>query len=111
MMEILKSLLGRDGKKPIVVLISDHGNRWGLTRGGWPQETLMDLDFPYLNLCAIYYPDGDYRQLYPSLSLVNVFRVVFNKYIKTNFPILDDFCYISTEDQPDHFILIDQLRK
>lgn len=110
-MGVLTDLLERGDNKPIIVLISDHGNRWVATLDGWPYETARDLDLPFLNLCTIYFPDGDYRQLYPTMSLVNTFRVVLNKYMKTNLPLLEDHSYIYTGGRPDRFVLIDQLRK
>jgi hypothetical protein len=45
-------------------------------------------------LNAYYLPQGA-DQLYPSISPVNSFRLVFNSYFGTNFPLLEDVSYQS----------------
>jgi len=47
--------------------------------------------FSILN--SFYFSDKDYSQLYNSISPVNSFRVIFNKYFNTNLPILEDKRY------------------
>jgi len=41
-------------------------------------------------LNAVYFPDHDYRMLYPQMSPVNTFRIVFNHYFGQNLPLLKD---------------------
>ena len=109
--EFLNDILDRDGIKPTIVLISDHGNRFMKSQIEWTNETAIDMDTPFLNLCAIYFSDGDYQQLYPALSLVNVFRVVFNKYMKMELPLLEDRSYIYTGARSNQFIPLDQFKE
>ncbi|HSU72625.1 MAG TPA: hypothetical protein VLJ21_02140, partial [Candidatus Binatia bacterium] len=42
------------------------------------------------NINAYYFSDGDYSGLYENITPVNSFRVVFNKYLKTNYSLLPD---------------------
>jgi hypothetical protein len=44
---------------------------------------------------AAHLPDGGNELVYDSLSPVNGFRIVFNKYFGTNYPLLPDESYFS----------------
>jgi hypothetical protein len=62
-------------------------------------------------LNAIYLPDGDARVLYPSISPVNTFRVVFNQYFGTDLELLPDrsYAFASQRYQYDLFDITDSL--
>ena len=64
----------------VILLLGDHGFR--------PDEEARPAAFENLN--AVYYPDRDYTHLYDSISSVNLFRVVFNKYFEESLPLLPD---------------------
>ncbi len=77
-LEILRQILKRSSKPPVIVLQGDHG--------------LSML--PILN--AYYLPDaGEQAPMYPSISPVNSFRLVFNTYFGTSFPLLEDKHFFS----------------
>jgi len=76
----LKTLIEKSTIPPVIILQGDHG----------PLQ--KDLQMKILN--AYYLPDGA-EALYPSISPVNSFRVVFNKYFSTKFPLLEDISYYS----------------
>lgn len=79
----LRILIERSPSPPIVILQGDHG----------PQ----DVDGPEAqmkNLSAYYLPRGS-EVLYPSITPVNSFRVVFNEYFGADLPLLDDVSYYS----------------
>ncbi len=44
-------------------------------------------------LNAIYFSDGDYEMLYPTMSPVNTFRIILNKWFGTQYPLLADHSY------------------
>ncbi len=71
-------------QRPLVLIIEgDHGNRyaaWGIT--------IREKHF--MNLNAYYFSDRDYSMLYDSISPVNSFRVVLNKYFNAGLPLLKD---------------------
>jgi hypothetical protein len=74
---------GRQSARPTVVIIEgDHGYRDGTNN--MPRESY------FMNLNTYYFSDGDYSMLYDSISPVNSFRVVLNKYFKTNLPLVKD---------------------
>jgi len=71
----------KNNPSAVIILMSDHGYR---ERGG--------KNYPYFfqNLNAVYYQDKNYSTLYDSITGVNQFRVVLNKYFNQSFPMLKD---------------------
>ena len=65
----------------VIIVEGDHGYRNIYGKKGY-----MIFD----NLNAIYFPQEDYQLLYPSISPVNSFRVVLNKFFSANLPLLKD---------------------
>ena len=55
------------------------------------------------NLSAYYFPD-DTEGLYPTITPVNSFRVIFNKYFDQNYPLLDDKALYSEYDIPYNYV-------
>lgn len=71
-------------KRPLVLIIEgDHGNRYA----EWGRHI---REKQFMNLNMYYFSDRNYSSLYDSISPVNTFRVVFNKYFNTNLPLLKD---------------------
>jgi len=66
----------------VIILMGDHGNR-DATSEAFPIRHFQNLN-------AVYYPDNDYKLLYDSISGVNQFRVVLNKLLKQDLPLLPD---------------------
>ena len=60
----------------------------GLHMGGSLAET--DVRERYSIFNAYLFPDGGDEKLYDSISPVNTFRVLFNHYFGTNYPLLED---------------------
>ena len=73
---------------PVVIVVqSDHGDR-KLIDFDEPTNAGVDARSAILN--AIYYSDGDYESLYPSVTPVNTFRLIFNHWFGTEYPLLPD---------------------
>jgi hypothetical protein len=74
----------KNRSRPLALIIEgDHGNRyaeWGIT--------IREKHF--MNLNTYYFSDRDYSLLYDSISPVNSFRVILNKYFKAGMPLLKD---------------------
>ncbi|MGZ8557637.1 MAG: sulfatase-like hydrolase/transferase [Chitinophagaceae bacterium] len=71
-------------KRPLVLIIEgDHGDRYS-ERGRPIREK------QFMNLNTYYFSDKDYSMLYDSISPVNSFRVVLNKYFQAGLPLLKD---------------------
>lgn len=69
-------------RRPFIVIIqSDHGYRSY-------EAGKVHLEFE--NFCAFYFPDKDYSLVSDSISSVNTFRVVLNKYFNQHLPLLKD---------------------
>ncbi|MDQ3277751.1 MAG: hypothetical protein M3Q06_05465, partial [Bacteroidota bacterium] len=55
----------------------------------------------FRNLNAYYFSDKDYGMLYDSISPVNTFRVVLNKYFSQSFPLLKDSSFYLVDPEYD----------
>jgi len=86
-------------KRPTVIILqADHGP--GVLPDTYDEigKLAPPLRFGILNAC--YFPDGPPRELYPGISPVNTFRVVFNRYLGTKYPLLKDEQYFSPYTYP-----------
>lgn len=91
-------------KKPVIIILQgDHGPGLRLLSASLP-ETLEER-MPILN--AIYFPDGDYGDLYDSITPVNTFRVVLNKVARAHLPLLKDRSFFSPYSAPYDFVEVD----
>ncbi|HEY7477819.1 MAG TPA: sulfatase-like hydrolase/transferase [Actinomycetota bacterium] len=100
-------LAGPDATDPIIVLQSDEGpypvdvERYGLhiVLNDEPDDVLQ-RKLRILN--AYYFPgmSAEDAGLYPSITPVNSFRVLFDAYFDAGLPILDDRTYVYADD--DH---------
>jgi phosphoglycerol transferase MdoB-like AlkP superfamily enzyme len=70
---------------PVIIIQGDHGWRYLLG------ENEVEESSTILN--AYFFPGKDSAKVYSSISPVNTFRVVFNKYLGTNLEILPDTTY------------------
>ena len=95
--EIITYILEHSRQKPIIIIQGDHGSGYHLDWAS-QENTCLRERFSILN--AYYLPGKKKVNLYPSITPVNSFRVVFNAYFKANLPMLPDRSYYSTWDQP-----------
>ncbi len=79
--ELVSHIKTSNRKNTVIILEGDHGYRNIYGKKGY---------MIYDNLNSIYFPDGVYKPLYPSISPVNSFRVVLNKFFASNLPLLKD---------------------
>jgi hypothetical protein len=98
-MAAIDDLLERSDPKPIIIIQGDHGPK-GFSDDDAEIGNFTE-NFGILN--AYYFPDQDYTGIYPSISPVNSFRVVMNKFFGTDFPLLDDESYFSDVGAPFDF--------
>ena len=95
-------------EKPVVIILqSDHGDELLLD---WDNPTAVGVGARSAILNAIYYSDGSYEELYPTLTPVNTFRAVFNHWFGTGYPWLQDKVFFhehplstSYSSQPEFF--------
>ena len=60
-------------------------------------------------LNAYYFPGGHEGWLYPSISPINTFRVVFNRYFDLDLELLEDKSFFSDWSTPFDFIDITEM--
>ena len=71
----------------IIIIQGDHGP--------WLQSKAKRMQ-----ILNAYYLPGHNDQLYPTITPVNSFRLVFNHYFGATYPLLPDQSYFSTYDDP-----------
>jgi hypothetical protein len=77
-LEIVKSLIENSDPSPIIIIQGDHG---------------LDDDNRFEVLSAYHFPGSDDPPLYPSITHVNTFRLLFDQYFGTDFGLLPDLSY------------------
>lgn len=98
LLELITTIQESSKNPPVIILQSDEGapflNGWLTPKDSWSSasDTLLKKKFPMLS--AFYFPGIEKSVLYPQISPVNTFRVLFNSYFQTNFEILPDKNYI-----------------
>jgi hypothetical protein len=55
------------------------------------------------NLNVYYFPDND-DGLYPTITPVNTFRLILDKYFGQNYPMLEDRAFFSEYDIPYNYV-------
>ncbi|MBA4419994.1 MAG: hypothetical protein C0391_02490 [Anaerolinea sp.] len=82
---VIQTLINAPGPDPVIIIQGDHS---------W----YYNNRYPILN--AYYFPEKDYSALYPDISPVNSFRVVFNKYFNSGLPLLEDISIAEDINRP-----------
>lgn len=86
--KLVRSLIENSERQPVIVIQGDHG--------AWfqpPQYLTTILNMYYL---------PDHRdKLYPDITPVNTFRLIFNEYLGADYPLLDDVAYDSDKSYYD----------
>jgi hypothetical protein len=77
MLAIVDSLIKNSNQPPIIIIQGDHG----VPRLPGSEDTILN---------AYYLPGTESKDLYPSISPVNTFRVIFDHYFAGQLPLLDD---------------------
>ncbi|HJS52906.1 MAG TPA: sulfatase-like hydrolase/transferase [Chitinophagaceae bacterium] len=80
---ITDKIINNHGNNSVVILQSDHGFRDYEGGPSFP-ETF------FKNYSAFYFPDRNYAAFYDTLSNVNTFPILFNKYFNTRFALQKD---------------------
>ncbi|HEY6071813.1 MAG TPA: sulfatase-like hydrolase/transferase [Anaerolineales bacterium] len=100
--EILDHIQSHTDRTAIILLQGDHGPGVYLDFSSAANSCLQER-FSILN--AYYFPDAATQaRLYPVISPVNTFRLVFSELLGKTIPFLDDRSYFSTWDKPYEFL-------
>lgn len=99
--EALDRILENSPRPPVIILQGDHGPGSLLDQ---ESEERTDLRERLAILNALLVPGAEDSELYPEISPVNTFRMIFNLYFGTQYELLDDRSYFSPWSQPYRFI-------
>ena len=82
LLELIDNILTSSASPPLIIVLSDHGFRH-------PEKNAA-LAYDFINLNAVYFPDGNYSRFYDGISNMNQFRLIFNQYFGQQLPMLKD---------------------
>lgn len=85
---VVAEIIKKSSTPPVIILMGDHGAT-NIPRVETPQRRMSILNAYYVN-------DQARDDLYETISPVNTFRVVFNHYFGTDYPLLEDLSYHSS---------------
>lgn len=87
-LEVVRAILQDSARPPVIILQGDHGPSHF---GGAERMSILNA----------YYLPGRESALYPEVTPVNTFRLVFNNYFQGNFELVKDASYFS--DYPEAY--------
>jgi hypothetical protein len=89
MLESAAAILADSPQPPVIIIQSDHGYRGSRGRKNW--KRIVDPAEARKVFNALYLPGMPMEAIDPSLSPQNNFRLVFNLYFGTTYPLLPSF--------------------
>jgi hypothetical protein len=97
---ILQKLIVNSKNPPIIILQADHGPASILgRREDWNKNYSQEaVDERSAILLAIYFPDKNYKDLYQTMTPVNIYPIIFDKYFNENIKLLPDKTYYTNLD-------------
>lgn len=101
-LSLTSDIMRESETKPVIILQSDEGpfpmkepvsqdQAWAKA-----SDTALHEKFPILN--AYFFPNASNAMLYQTITPINSFRVLFNTYFGTNYPLLEDKNYIFQDE-------------
>jgi hypothetical protein len=94
--QAIEEILDKSPEPPIIIVQSDHGACFG------PYEQNLADRMAILN--AYHFPNQAYEDLYPTITPVNTFRIVLNRFFGMDYDLLDDRSYYSSSESPYDFV-------
>ncbi|MFT5723463.1 MAG: hypothetical protein ACI9JN_000576 [Bacteroidia bacterium] len=98
LMHLIDKIITDSKVPPIIILQGDHGSCSELRNHHGFENNDFKERFSIIN--AYYFPDQDYEMLYDSISPINSFKVVMNKYFDGNYELEPDRALYSDWDFP-----------
>ncbi len=108
MLAILDDLLAvPEAERPLIIVQADEGpypsHLEDQTGHDWTTATPEEREIKFGILNAWYVPEGRDIGLYPEISPVNTFRLLFNAYFDTDLPLLPDESFTLRHSAPLDF--------
>ena len=98
LMKAIDQILSRSDTPPIIIIQGDHSSKT-YSELNPPDEIDLKLHLPILN--AYHLPGNGQNLVYPTITPVNTFRLLFNEYFGADFEMLEDKSYL-IEDVDGH---------
>jgi hypothetical protein len=94
MKEIVPKLIANSATPPVIIIQGDHG------------PTVPSQTRERMRILNAYYLPGVDANVYPTITPVNTFRVIFNTYFGQNLELLDDVSLYSIYQHPFDYRVI-----
>ncbi len=78
LLNIIDRILEKDKSNSVIIIQADHGSH------------LLSVEETFTIQNNYYFPNQNYEGLYQSITPVNSFRIILNKYFNQDLPILED---------------------
>ena len=98
-LELADKILENTNRESVIIIMSDHGYRPHID---WENPSNEDYISGFNNLSAYYMPN-QMDNIPETISPVNIFRIIFNSYLDTEFEILEDRQIWHTIERPFDF--------
>ena len=98
-LEIVDKILENTAKDPVIIVMSDHGYRAEID---WENPSNEDYIAGF-NILTAYHIPNEMDNLPETISLTNIFRIIFNSYLDTEFEMLEDRQMWYTPQRPFDF--------
>ncbi len=95
--EVLPRIIRESDVPPVIILQGDHGPRLHTV---WENSEATNMREGMGTLEAFFLPGGGEDRLYPTISSVNTFRVVFDHYFGGDLDLLEDDSYFLVHLSP-----------
>jgi len=106
-LDLVEGILANSSETPVILLQGDHG--YGMFEGDHPvplQEARAEQVEDRTHVLGAYLLPGARTALWPGISPVNVFRLVFTEYFGRELEFLADRTYWSDWDDPYNFVAL-----
>ncbi len=103
---LIKQIKSNSSDPYLIIIQGDHGPGMRFDHESLERSDLSER-LGILN--AYYFYDQNYESLYPTISPVNSFRLIFQQYYDFEKPLLEDNHYYSTYSNPFDLFLVDDL--
>jgi hypothetical protein len=104
--ETIANILANSDRPVIIILLSDHGPMVGLD---WEHPTREGIEARMAILSAFYTPEACQEFFYPTITPVNIFRIIFQCVYGEPYDLLGDRTFINKEGITSGFTPVDEL--